>query len=636
MEIQVSLSALAPSQYRPYLKNWKPNRALLKIFERISGKTGRKAMRIYFDIGHNVIKNADVLSTAPKAINDFLAEKKITVLDYFAGIGRDSHGRTVRLGKALAKEPELKKMFDSDPNRKVVAQESKSGRMVCLSMHPYDIAGMSTDRGWVSCMNLVNGTNKHYIKSEVKSGTLIAYLIDANDKNINKPVARCLLKPFFDVDAVRPSVGKKGVTAVYLADRAYPDKNATFVMQVQDWVDQNINKDLAAGKTELSLALPDKLYDDMQRGMFKYDASKTAAENNEPSYAELRMRQEVRNDPDGYLQKILATEYTDRLGDNISNMTKEFFPFVRKVLASGWGGDVLLSKVTKEVAHASAFENPSAYKQVKKSYLDYATDNLHDSQLLDQAALVGFNPDIALPLIGAVEGEDDDTGDRIVRALDKIALYSHNTRSEGGYLGALSEIWEKARYLPDSDGVFWRQASYIGTNGSTVESVRREMNDKYGKEDLVAAIISLYYAVRDGKEIQALTVKSLNSSEDVVRPDYTDHALSVLGGLTPIKIHLGMRLSNNVVEDLHGFDRKTYRKAKANSYQMQKGITASDVLNSSVIRDAGLTYVDAIAQSPNFVAFYVKDQFATNADYSDVIRDIEKALVLRYLEHVAN
>ncbi|WAK44614.1 hypothetical protein [Erwinia phage vB_Ea_2910A] len=635
MEIQVSLSALAPSQYRPYLKNWTPNKALLKIFERISGKTGRKAMRIYFDIGHNVIKNADVLSTAPQPINDFLAEKKITVLDYFAGIGRDSHGRTVRLGKALAKEAELKKMFDSDPNRKVVAQEGKSGRMVCLSMHPYDIAGMSTDRGWVSCMNLVNGTNKHYIKSEVKTGTLIAYLIDANDKNINKPVARCLLKPFFDVDAVRPSVGKKGVTVVYLADRAYPDKNATFVMQVQDWVDQNINKDLAAGKTTLSLALPDKLYDDMQRGMFKYDASKTAAENNEASYAELRMRQEVRNDPDGYLSKITATEYTDRLGNNIANMSKEFFSFVRKVLASGWGGDDLLSKVTKAVAHMEAFESPSVYSQIKKAYLDYASNNLSDSQLLEQAELVGFNPGLAIPLLGFVESEDESMTDRVTQSLDTIALYSKKDGSEGGYPDALREIWDKAKYFSDSDGVFWRQASYVGFNGGTVESVLEDMNSRYSKENLVAALVSLYFAVRDKDKIEALTAKSLKACDDVVRPDYTEYALPIFDGLTPIKIHLGMRLTNRIVADTHGFDKKTFRKVNANRFQMEKGITASDVINSNVIADVGLTFVDKIADSSGFVAFYVKDQLDAEA-YSAAINAIEKAIVLNYLDHATN
>ena len=628
MEIAISLSALTPSQYRPYVKDWKPNKALLKIFEKISGRTGRKAMRIYFDVGHNVIRNADTVSSAPKAIGDFLAEKKITILDYFAGVGRDSHGRTVRLGKALAKEAELKKMFDSDPDRKVVAQETKAGRMVCISMHPYDIAGMSTDRGWTSCMDLVNGVNKRYIKTETKTGTLIAYLIDAQDKNINKPVARCLLKPYFDMDDSRPSVGKKGITAVYLADRAYPDKNATFVLQVQDWVDQNINKDLALGKTSLNMMLPEKLYDDMNREVVRYDATKTTAENNEKSYTELRMRQEIRNDPAGYAQKISDGEYTDHLGRTMANMAKDSMSFVLKLLDSGWGGNDFIDRVNTVMSYEGIDDNLSVLTSAQKQYVRYAADTFSPDKVLRLAKASSRNPNIALALLNASDSEDEDL---IAETIDSIQMYTGEDMVEGGHENALSEIWEKARRIGDSDGVFWRQASYIGYNARTVGAVQDQEYSKSGKEDLVAAIVSLYFGLKKHSDISALTERSLLQCEDLVRDRYLDLALKIFEGATPLKIEFGYRFASNISLNLHGFDRKTLKRAKELSSDMRKGISPVVLYNSNVFEDLGLTYLGPIVGSEDFAAFYVKENIPVE-EYGPTIRAIEKALILDYLK----
>jgi len=287
MEIMVSLSALLPSQYRKYVKGWKPNKELLAIFEQLSGKKGRKAMRIYFKPEGSVITQTSKPIEPPKELSSFFKDSGIDVLDYLAGTGKDSHGRVVRLGKALSRKPDLKKIYDSDPIRKSIINNEKSGRLICLSMHPYDIAGMSTDRGWVSCMNLVKGRNAHYVERDVKHGTLIAYLIDESDRNINKPIARCLLKPFFDTNKSNPVVGEAGTSAIYLAEFAYPDKNARFVLGVQDWVDANINPKLVRGKRFGDFAMPDDLYDDAKRSSVMRDATRSAKDNKDTVYSRL-------------------------------------------------------------------------------------------------------------------------------------------------------------------------------------------------------------------------------------------------------------------------------------------------------------------------------------------------------------
>ncbi|AXG66579.1 hypothetical protein JA13_176 [Dickeya phage vB_DsoM_JA13] len=232
MKTVVSISALQPSQYRNYMRGWKPDQRLLEIFEQQSHKRGKKAYRIYFD--YAVERNIRVPdSHVPSPIAAFLRENNFELLDYAAGTVKDRHDRVQRLGKVLSKQPELKKLFDNDANRRQIVTAAKGDKLVCLSMHPYDVAGMSTDRGWTSCMNLVDGSNKKYIVKDVKANTLIAYLVNADDKNINKPIMRLLMKKF---------VNSNGSSFRYVAEVAYPDaKDTLFVRKVQEWVDENIN-----------------------------------------------------------------------------------------------------------------------------------------------------------------------------------------------------------------------------------------------------------------------------------------------------------------------------------------------------------------------------------------------------------
>ena len=67
---------------------------------------------------------------------------------------------------------------------------------LCITHNPYDIAGMSTDRNWTSCMNLDNGAYKDTPLLQVQYGGMVAYLISADDKNIERPFARIAIKRF--------------------------------------------------------------------------------------------------------------------------------------------------------------------------------------------------------------------------------------------------------------------------------------------------------------------------------------------------------------------------------------------------------------------------------------------------------
>jgi len=192
VKIFISLSAIPLSIARKYVKGFDRTR-YANIFNKYGSGKGRDKYRIYIPIDtKKPLLDKEVI--VPVEILTFLKEKKMVVDNYLVGTALLPDGkRTVRIGRLLAKEPWLKKIFDNDPGRKGIAADEL---LVVISRHPYDIAGMSFDRGWTSCMNLEKGGNKKYVPSIIKAGVLVAYLVKNDDKNINAPIARVLLKPY--------------------------------------------------------------------------------------------------------------------------------------------------------------------------------------------------------------------------------------------------------------------------------------------------------------------------------------------------------------------------------------------------------------------------------------------------------
>ncbi len=179
--------ALKLSQYRKYhgIRTKKMEKILSELFQ---GKD-----RIYIPFEYQVGKD-EVPTNA--AVKWYLSEEGYEVINYLEGYC-EKDGRIFRIGKVLnqIKRQDLLKIFNEDPHR---ALQNKDF-LICISKHPYDIAGMSTNRGWTSCMNLEDGKHKKHIKDEIKEGTIIAYLIDSKDRNINHPYGRINIKPYDNI-----------------------------------------------------------------------------------------------------------------------------------------------------------------------------------------------------------------------------------------------------------------------------------------------------------------------------------------------------------------------------------------------------------------------------------------------------
>ena len=180
-----------------------------------------KEERTYFPL--KLIASNDI--EIPNEIIQTLDDAGFYITDYRSGIamkkaklGEEKDFRQIKIGKILSKlnKPNLLKQFNerlgtSKKNIKNIQFE------ICVTHNPYDIAGMSTDRNWTSCMNLEIGAYKETPLKQVQYGGMVAYLISSEDKNIEKPFARIAIKRF---------ISKKDSSKfIFLAeDRIYGDE----------------------------------------------------------------------------------------------------------------------------------------------------------------------------------------------------------------------------------------------------------------------------------------------------------------------------------------------------------------------------------------------------------------------------
>jgi hypothetical protein len=147
-------------------------------------------------------------------------------------------------------EKELhKNMIKNYPNKKEYNDVT-----VVISRNPCDIAGMSTNRGWRSCMNLYTGIYKHKVEKDVEHGTLVVYLIDSDDKEIVRPLGRMLIKPHVK--------GKK--TVLRLTDKTY---GAIFPKDAIDKIEEWLLEKQPKAKHGFYRAHKD-LYDDEKKGKY--------------------------------------------------------------------------------------------------------------------------------------------------------------------------------------------------------------------------------------------------------------------------------------------------------------------------------------------------------------------------------
>ena len=195
-------------------------------------------------ITHHIIRRLDLLGYKTDDYLSGLAyhrdtpERKLKINKIFEK--HEIHNEPTRFTNKKGTNLSLSQAYAADPMRSSKGNE----KQIVISRNRYDVAGMSTGRGWTSCMNLVNGCNKHYVKHDLRHGTLTAYLTNKGDDDIQNPSARLNIKQFTSYNEPPTFIPERGV---------YGSAPETFRTTVKDWVDKNYPKKpgIYAKKAEL-------------------------------------------------------------------------------------------------------------------------------------------------------------------------------------------------------------------------------------------------------------------------------------------------------------------------------------------------------------------------------------------------
>lgn len=189
-DLNILNEAISLSQAKPYIKEFVRDR-YVEIFNKYKKSWQKTNYRIFIPFTGTQISTEDI--EIPYEIKSFLNSKNIKIDDYIKGYGIDDKGRKIKLGKVLQDNPNILQKFVNDEQRKA---GKNTDFYAVISRHPYDIAGMSTGRGFESCLNIEHGCNAHKVIEDVREGTLVAYCITDTDKNIQHPLGRLRIHPY--------------------------------------------------------------------------------------------------------------------------------------------------------------------------------------------------------------------------------------------------------------------------------------------------------------------------------------------------------------------------------------------------------------------------------------------------------
>jgi len=198
----------------------------------------KKYYRLYFPL------TVTYKNVIPMELKDYLGWNGYTIVDYDEGlIKKRGSDRLIRLGKYLNKNDKRLLKVYNDSKKDFIKKTDDI--YVVISRHPYDIIGMSTDRGWTTCLDLddkrYGGEHNHNLKIYLK-GSLISYMIRKNDRNINNPISRVIIDRMY--------YGRLGITG-----RLYGTYSNDYLTFIREWI--NLYNDYASGNEYFKYKLDD-------------------------------------------------------------------------------------------------------------------------------------------------------------------------------------------------------------------------------------------------------------------------------------------------------------------------------------------------------------------------------------------
>ncbi len=155
----------------------------------------------YFGVGNDEINEPlsgghSEKSEPHKAVERHLGQE-IDIDSYKKGLTKDQYGRDVKIGSLLSKSKAPQKLINDFANDSTRQLKKAEGLTVRVTRSPAGVAGQ-TSRGqsWEnqSCKNYETGSNKDFLKDEVKHGSVVAYLMHPNGTEL----ARATLHPHYN------------------------------------------------------------------------------------------------------------------------------------------------------------------------------------------------------------------------------------------------------------------------------------------------------------------------------------------------------------------------------------------------------------------------------------------------------
>jgi hypothetical protein len=255
-----------------------------------SGQTGR------WDAHHNIVLNA--LSDRGYKTDDYVSgtayhesdpKRKYRIGSLLSGEHDKGTRKLTMTGANKGKPMSLSQVYAADP----VRGAAKTPKEIVISKNKYDVAGVSTDRGWSSCMDMDGGSNKHYLPKDIANHTLAAYLVKKGEDPDKNPLGRISIKQFYNEGHKiwRPENGVYGAAprgfhsqVSSWADEKYPSKEGFYQKHPELYNDDGKNLLM-----EKSHSDSEKIHRDIESAV--YHAVK-AARN-------LRDNHDWHKDPDG-------------------------------------------------------------------------------------------------------------------------------------------------------------------------------------------------------------------------------------------------------------------------------------------------------------------------------------------------
>lgn len=182
--------------------------------------------------GHAVKRSMEDGSLDDKPISIAKVLKKIKVNDTpVSDLPSGEYNKGKLRPDGTREAPKMMSMLDAynaDPHR----MSGKGDHVMVVTRNKYDVAGVSTNQKWDSCMNMVDGHNRRYLPKDIEHGTLGVFLAHKNhdDKDL-KPLARISAKRFDSDDGTE--------IQHVLENRIYGNPHPTFHKAAVEFFDKH-------------------------------------------------------------------------------------------------------------------------------------------------------------------------------------------------------------------------------------------------------------------------------------------------------------------------------------------------------------------------------------------------------------